>query len=232
MAISFSRTREQLRTMILGKLGVLAAGGTVTTADSDLTYEAIDLRLKEMHRLGIFWRKVITRPLSFTVPANVASASASVDVLFPISMRVVNGSQDDDVQIVGIREYADISDKTYQGVPTKVLYNGSAEFIFWPVPTASTTAKLVYEKIADDTSASAAVDVDISMVRWLRDIIAYDLGDTFKQDEPTMVRFMAEAEKAEKNIRKLSVERVDYAPVEVDEFYSRQTGTKRDWDTG
>ena len=232
MAISFSRTREQLRTMILGKLGVLAAGGTVSTADSDLTYEAIDLRLKEMHRLGIFWRKVTTRPLSFTIPANIGSASASVDVLFPISMHVVNGSQDDAVQIIGIREYADISDKTYQGVPTKVLYNGSAEFIFWPVPTASTTAKLVYEKIADDTSASAAADVDISMVRWLRDIIAYDLGDTFGKDNQTMVRFMAEAEKAEKNIRKLSVERVDYAPVEVDEFYSRQTGTKRDWNTG
>ena len=231
MAISFTRTREELRTLVLGKLGVLAAGGTASTADSDLTYEAIDLRLKEMHRLGIFWRKVTKQPLSFTIPANVASASASADVLFPISMHVVNGSVDDDVQIIGIREYADISDKTYQGVPTKVLYNGSAEFIFWPVPTAATTAKLVYEKIADDTAASTSPDVDVSMFRWLKDIIAYDLGDHFGKDNQTMIRFQAEAEKAERNIRKLSVERVDYAPVEIDEFYTRQTSTKRDWNT-
>lgn len=231
MSTSFSRTREQLRTLVLGKLGVLAAGATATTADSDLTYEAIDLRLKEMHRLGVFWRKVTKRPLSFTIPASTASASATADILFPISMHVVNGSVDDQVEIIGIRQYADIEDKAYQGVPTKVLYNGSAEFIFWPVPTASTTAKLVYEKIADDTAASTDPDVDVSMLRWLRDIICYDLGDHFGKDNQTMARFMAESEKAERNIRKLSVERVDYAPVAVDDFYSREVNTKRDWNT-
>ena len=231
MSTSFSRTREQVRTLVLGKLGVLAAGGTATTADSDLTYEAIDLRLKEMHRLGVFWRKVNKTPLSFTITANIGSASATADVLFPISMHVVNGSLDEQVEIIGIREYADIDNKTYSGVPTKVLYNGSAEFIFWPVPTANTTAKLTYEKIADDTAASTDPDIDVSMVRWLRDIICYDLGDHFGKDNPTMMRFQAEAEKAERNIRKLSVQRVDYAPVAVDDFYSAEVSSKRDWNT-
>ena len=136
MTITFTRTRQQLRDMVLRKLQVIGEGGSGNTNQSTVVYEAIDLRLKEMHRHGIFWRKVTKRPLSFTIPASAASASATVDILFPISMHVVNGSNDDPVEIIGVREYANIDDKNYGGVPTKALYNGSAEFIFWPVPSS------------------------------------------------------------------------------------------------
>lgn len=221
MSYSFTRTREELRDMVLSKLGVLAAGGTAAAADSTVVYEAIDLRLKEMHRLGIFWRNVTKRPLSFTITANILSASATADVLFPISMHVVNGSLDEPVEIIGIRQYAEITNKAQAGVPTKVLYNGSAEFIFHPVPTAATTAKLVYEAIADDTATSTAPDVDVSMLRWLKDIIAYDLGDVYQKSEQTMLRLERESKNAEINIRRLAVERVDYSTVMVDDYHYR-----------
>lgn len=225
MTTSFTRTREQMAALVLGKLGVLAAGNSASSDDLTVTYEAIDLRLKEMHRRGIFWRKVEKRPLSFTIPANTNSASASADILFPISMHVVNGSVDEPVDIIGAVEYASIPDKSYQGVPTKALYNGNAEFIFWPVPTAQTTAKVLYEKIIDDTAASTAPDVEVSMMRWLKDIIAYDLADHFVIPEEKVRRFAQESEKAERNIRMLAVERKDYEPIAVDDWDGNRTET-------
>jgi len=229
MSITFTRTREQVRVMVLQHLGVIAAGETPSAADSALVYEAIDLRLKELHRLGIFWRKVDKVPLSFTLTANVATASASVDILFPISMHVVDGSLDQPVQIMSVLEYAAIEDKAETGLPTKALWKGSAEWAFWPVPTANTTAKLTYEKIADDTASSTAPDVEVSMMRWLRDMVAYDLASTFGKSDQTILRMMGESEKAERNIRKLAAQRTDYRPVAVDDFRPFKTRTESDY---
>jgi len=219
MSTTFTRTRKQLADMVLRKLGVLAAGGAEVSADTELVYEAIDLRLKEMHRLGIFWRKVDKVPVSFSLSAGTTSAHVGqTDVLFPIQMTVKDGSEDEPVEIIGVREYAAIENKSESGLPTKALWKGSDEFLFHPVPTTATTAKVVYERIADDTSAGAAPDVDVPMMRWLKDIVAYDIGDDFGQDEARMARFQREAAIAERNIRKLSVERKDYAAVAVDDW--------------
>lgn len=217
MPFSFSRTRNQIATLVLSRMGVLAAGGTFSTADGDVVYEAIDLRLKEAHKLGIFWRKVDKTPLSFTITANVASASASTDVLLPLAMHIVDGSVDVPVNLVGVIKYASIIDKAEAGTPTSVIWEGGAKFKFHPVPTANTTAKLTYEKFADDTSASAAVDLDVSMLRAFRDILTYDLGDFFGMPDATMVRWKQDSEQAERAIRKLGSERVDYDRVAVDE---------------
>lgn len=217
MSISFTRTREQLRSMVLRKLGVAGASTSVVSADADVVYEAIDLRLKELHRLGIFWRKVDSLPTDFSVSAGIVSAHvATNDILFPISMTVKNVSVDDPVAIIGKPEYAAIQNKEELGIPTVALWKGSTEFAFHPVPVSSTTVKLVYEKIADDTTAGAAADVEVSMIRHLKDIVAYDIGDDFGLDEQRMQRFQAEAMQAEKNIRKLAVERKASSPVAVE----------------
>lgn len=224
MAYTFNRTRTQLANLIDSKLGVLAAGGTALSADADTIYEAIDLRLKEIHRLGIFWRKVPPVPLSFALTASTLSASATGDILFPISMTVVDGSNDCPVDIIGVREYAAIADKAEAGLPTKALWKGSAEFLFHPVPTAATTAKLVYEKYIDDTSAGATMDVDVAMLRHLANIIVYDVGDHFGIDEAKMMRWEKDAKRAELDIRKLSVERKGYSTVAVDDWGPRESG--------
>ena len=216
MSITFSRSREQLSRMVLRKLTV--QGDSDVSADMTIVYEAVDLRLKEMHRRGIFWRKVDEVAAGFTVLASTTSASVTDDILFPIKMFVKDGSLDERVDIIGPLEYAAIDDKGQTGVPEKALWKGGAEFLFWPVPTASASAGLVYQKIADDTSAGAAPDVEVSMLRWLKDLIAYDLGDDFELDEAKMARFERESEKAERNIRALNAERKDYGPVPVDDF--------------
>lgn len=205
--------------MVLRKLGILGTSTSVVSADADVVYEAIDLRLKEMHRLGIFWRKVDHVPATFTLSAGVASAHlATNDVLFPVLMTVRDVSTDDPVEIIGKVEYAGIENKGEQGTPTKVFWKGSTEFLFHPVPITGTTARLTYEKLADDTTAGSAADVEVSMMRWLKDIIAYDIADDFGVDENKIQRLMRESQVAEKNIRKLAVERKDYGPVAVEDW--------------
>src|SRR3990167_2095245 len=191
MSITFTRTREQLRSMVLRKLGVIGASTSVVSVDADVVYEAIDLRLKEMHRLGIYWRKVDEVPFTFSVDSAVASAHVlTTDIQFPILLTIRDGSSDEMVEIVGTTEWSALPDKTRQGLPEKALWAGSDEFLFYPIPVTNTSARLTYERIADDTAAGSAVDAEVSMMRWLKDIIAFDIGDDFGIDEQRMNRFM------------------------------------------
>lgn len=222
MTTSFTRTRGQIAQNVLSKVIKIGAV-SAASADYDIVNEALDLRLKEMHKLGIFWRKVTTVPVTFSLSSSIATASAGAgDILFPIKVTFTNGSEDDPVEIIGYREYAEIKDKTKGGQPEKVVWKGGSEFLFYPVPGSDGTGKLLYEKIADDTTAGAAVDVDVSMIRALTDIIKYDVADHYGISEQTQLRWMKEAEKAERDIKKLGSPRVDYCSVAVDDWKSER----------
>jgi hypothetical protein len=225
---SFTRTRNQIAQRVLGK--VIRQFTTAATIDADIVYEAIDLRLKEMHKLGIFWRKVTSVPVTFSLSSSVGTASAGAgDILFPLKMTFTNGDADDPIQIIGPKEYAAIEDKSRIGSPEKALWKGGTEFQFYPVPGSNGTAKLLYEKIADDTTSGAAVDVDVSMIRPLMDIVKYDVADDFGVDEQTQMRWRAESIQAEKDIRKLGALRIDYEPVRVDDYDGPARGRETDY---
>jgi len=230
MTTSFSLTRTQIAQRVLGKVIKLGAS-SMASADSDTVYQAIDLRLKEMSKLGTFWRKVTTVPATFSLTGGINSASAGAgDILFPVKMTFTNGDNDDPVYIIGKSEYAAIEDKARAGNPEKALWKGGTEFVFYPVPTADGTAKLLYEKIADDTSAGAAIDVEVSMIRSMIDVIKYDVADDYGIPEDIQSRWKAEARQAEIDIRKLGAQRVDYLPVAVDDFDGRQPNSRRETD--
>jgi len=231
MPIIFTRTRQQIATKVLTHI---QQATSVVSADMDLVYEALDLRLKEIHALGIFWRNVTPRDVSFTIPANVISASAASvgDMLYPIALHVVDSSLDEPIMMIGVREYQAIPDKVQAGTPEKAFWTGtqSAEFLFWPRPSAATTVKLVYHQIIDDTSSGSAVDVDVSMIRSVCDLVKYDVGEIFDVGEQTMQRWGREAEKAERRIRYLSAERKDYGIVKVEDW--TWTAPQRETDYG
>jgi hypothetical protein len=223
---SFTRTRTQIAQRVLGQVIKIGAQ-TASSADADTVYEAIDLRLKSMHKLGTFWRKVTSTPVTFSLSSSVVSASAGAgDILFPMKVTFTDGSLDEPVTIIGPREYAAIEDKGRIGTPEKAIWKGGSEFWFYPVPGSDGTAKLLYEKIADDTSLGAAVDVDVAMILPLMKLIRYDIADDFGVDEVTQNRWMKEADRAEKDIQKLAAPRIDYAAVLVDDYdatVSRET---------
>lgn len=232
MTTSFTRTRTQIAQRVLGKVLKIGAA-PAASSDYDTVYEAIDLRLKELHKRGAFWRKVTGVPVTFSLSAGIVSASAGAgDILFPLKMTWTNGTYDDPVEIVGIADYAAIVDKTRTGNPEKALWKGGTEFLLYPVPSVNGTAKLIYEKIADDTSAGAAIDVDVAMIRPMMDVIKYDLADDYGVPEGTIMRWRTEAEQADRDIRKLGAQHTDLAPVAVDDFDGRQPNSRRESDYG
>ena len=220
MTTSFTRTRTQIAQRVLGQVIKIGAV-TAASADADTVYEALDLRLKSMHKDGIFWRKVTSVPVTFSLSSSIATASAGAgDILFPMKVTFTDGSQDEPVQIIGPREYAAIEDKGRIGTPEKVVWKGGTEFLFYPVPGSDGTAKLLYEKIADDTSAGAAVDVDVAMILPLMKLVRYDIADDYGIPEQTQARWQREAMQAERDIRKLGALRIDYDAVKVDDYDS------------
>lgn len=229
MTTSFSMTRTQIAQRVLGR--VLKIGATnAATADADTVYQALDLRLKEMHKRGIFWRKVTSVPVTFSLSSSVATASAGAgDILFPLKLTFTNGDNDDPIKIIGPMEYAAIVDKDRVGDPEQAMWKGGSEFIFYPVPSANGTSKLLYEKIADDTSAGAAIDIDVSMIRPMMDLVKYDVADDFGIAEQTILRWKVEAREAELDIRRLNALRVETTDVAMDDFEAR---TRHETDYG
>src|SRR3990167_2322596 len=108
MSTSFTRTRLQIAQRVLGKVTKMSpAQASVASADLDTVYEAIDLRLKEMHKLGTFWRKVTSVPVTFSLSSSIATASAGAgDILFPMKVTFSNGDNDDPVYLINSNEYA------------------------------------------------------------------------------------------------------------------------------
>lgn len=221
MPTSFTRTRTQIAQRVLGKVIKIGAA-SAASADYDTVYEELDLQLKRLHTRGIFWRKVTSVPVTFSLSSSVATASAGAgDILFPMKVTFTNGDNDDPVQIINYRQYSEIEDKTRTGNPEKVVWKGGSEFLFYPVPGADGTAKLLYEKIADDTSAGAAVDIDVAMIGPMIDIVKYYVADDYGVPEVTVNRWAREAQMAERDIRKLNTPHVDLADVAVDDFDGR-----------
>ena len=229
MSTSFTLTREAMAASILRKLGVIASGESASVNDLAIIYEAMDLRLKELHVLGLFWRKLTTTEATFTITANTAVAATGLtDILFPVSMHVTINNNDTDIKIIDPISYSTIELKTQQGEPLYAMRRDNS-FVFWPVPTANRTAKLTYEKIIDDTQVSTAPDVEVSMMKSLITLVSSDLADSFGIDERKIIRLLKEAEMAERKIRNLSAPRVDLLPVQLDNFEYRTSNIKTDW---
>ena len=229
MSTSFTMLRLAIARRVVGQVTKASPTmASVASADLDTVYEAIDLRLKELATEGIFWRKVTTTPTTFSLSSSIATASAGAgDVLFPLKVTFTNVSQDDPVQIINYRQYAEIPDKGRVGNPEKVVWKGGSEFLFYPVPSANGTAKLLYNRIADDTTAGSAIDVDVSMIRPMMNLVRYDVADDFGVPEQIQARWERAAEQAKREIRKAGAPRVDLEAVKVDDFDGREVNSRR-----
>lgn len=227
MSVSFNLQLFEIARRVLGKVAKSApAVASVASAELDVVYQAINLRLKELHKMGLFWRKVTSVPVLFSLTGGAVSASAGAgDILFPIKITFTNNGEDNPVYLINSNEYAAIADKTTEGNPRMALWKGSSEFLFYPVPSVNGTGKLLYHKIADDTVAGSAIDVEVSMIRCMMDIVKYDVADDYGIPEDIQTRWRADARQAEIDIRKLGSPRTNLLPVAVDDFDGRGTRT-------
>jgi hypothetical protein len=209
---TFARTLPQLQKLILRKLRYLDPNESPSADDAALVNEAIDLRLKELHALGILWWNVSGATTNVAMTAGVAtvSLSAVTDLLFPVSMVLRVNGEDLPIEIISHRQYQAIPSKTESGEPEKAFFDGSTVY-FWPVPTSNYTAKLTYQAIAADTNNPDSVDIPVSMLRSFVTLVAADLVDDFGVPEAFAQRLMVQARDAAVTMRILNTERVDSA---------------------
>ena len=121
------------------------------------------------------------------------------------------------VDIIGHREYQAIEDKATTGEPEKAYVYG-ATVLLYPVPVSSGSLKLTYVPLAEDSAASTAVDMPVSMLSALADYIAAGLVDDFNVEPVRAARLMAREAPAIKMIRALSAQRIDTTTVKPDWF--------------
>lgn len=216
---SFTRTLPQFQKLVLRKLRYLDPSETPSADDAAIVNEATDLRLKELHALGMLWFNVAASATDLTLTADTASKSlaAVTDFLFPVSVKLRISGDDQPVEIISHREYQDIANKTDTGEPEKVFFSGATAY-FWPTPDDAYTVKLTYQAIAADTNSPDTPDVEVAMLRSLVTLVAADCADDFAVPEARVLRLKAEAKAAEMTLRTLNTERVSNTPVTVDYF--------------
>lgn len=219
MSTSWTRTREQLGDMIGRKLGVKDQGQTLSAEDAEIILESIDLRLKELHRLGVLWFNVAGGATSVVTTAGDATSdiSAVTDFLFPVSLMLDGTGDQSPIQIIGHLEYQAITNKTEQGEPVYAFFSGSSIYL-WPVPNATGTMKMTYQAIATDSAAATTPDVPTDMLRSLAMLCAADLLPDFDVMGSRAEIILAQATQAMRDIRALSAQRVDSATIAPEWF--------------
>ena len=194
--------------MVLRKLGVLGAGQTAAPEDAVVVFEAMDARLKELHALGTLWWNVAGAATNLTLTAGAATTTiAAADYLFPVSLMLTVGTDQQPVDIIGHSEYQSLTNKADRGEPVKAFFSGATVYL-WPVPQNSGTAQLTYQAIAADGESTNTPDVRVEALRAFALVVAADLIDDFATPEPKASRLLAQQAQALRTIRALNQERV------------------------
>lgn len=216
---SFTRTLAEMRTTILRKLNYRGIGDTASGEEAAVVDEVMNLRLKELHGLGVLWFNVspATTDVALTAGVATASLSAVTDFLYPLTMNLRVGTEDRLIEIISHHQYQSITNKAESGEPEKVYVNGSSAY-FWPTPQSNYTVKMTYHAIAADVEAAVTPDVKQEMLRCLVDIVVMDCVDDFQVPEPKAQRLMVKGMAAERRIQILNSQKIDATPVEVDYF--------------
>lgn len=211
---AFTRTREQMRDMILRKLGVKEAGQTPSSEDAEIVYEAMALRLRSLHRMGIQWYQVAPGESSVAITAGVASVSLSAitDLLFPVSVMLTVGTDQQEVEIIDHARYQAIPTKTERGEPQFVYITRSTAYM-WPVPQSNGTLKLTYEAISADLETGVAPDIPVECMMPFATLVAFDLMTDFDVTQTRQAALTMQVEPSMKTIRALTVERASTGTV-------------------
>lgn len=199
---SFTRTREQMAVQVLEKLRVLTEGEAVNAADSQRVYDAIDQRLKELHALGILWFNVNPIESSLTLTAGVESANAASNLLYVTTACINDTGNRENLKIIDSLTFNSLEDKATLGQPESV-FHANGIFYFNPIPDKAYSVKYTFQQIAEDTASNTAPDVEVSMLRALKNMVCYDLADAYSVPEQRIIRLAAEAADAIQIIRSL-----------------------------
>ncbi len=192
MATSWNLTRLQIATKVLQKLGTLARGETPDPDDSELVYDQLDMLLKELPIHGYSWPKTVSGQATLLLLAATQATALPADY-FPGTAMVSyldSSSNEVPLDLVTLEQWNKIPRKSEPGDYPRFGYIDNFNVLHtYPVQTAQRTAKLVYQQIADDTTAVGGVD--LSQI-WLKGLIyglAAALGDEFGASSDQIIRW-------------------------------------------
>lgn len=207
---AFTRTREQMRDLVARKLGVKESGQTLPAEEATIIDEGIDLRLKELHALGVLWWRVAGSEASLTTAAGVESVSLSAltDFLFPVSLMLDQNGSRRPVEIVDHATFAARGDAVARGEPDMAFFSGSTLRLS-PVPAGAYSLKLTYQAIAKDGETGQPVDVQQGAMRAFAAVVAADLVLDFQVPQDTASVLLSKQPDELKTIRTLAYQRVD-----------------------
>jgi hypothetical protein len=214
---TYSRTFEQLRDMIGRKLGVKESGQALPTEEAEIIEEGIELRLKELHALGVLWWQVAPVETDITLTAGVESAALPADFLFPVSAVLMQGAQRNSLDIVSKAGFFALPDRTAVGAPERAFFGGGVVRLN-PVPQDAYTLRIAYQAIAADTETGQPADIPVEALRAFSIVVAHDLADDFAVDPQTMQRLQMQAPGALLTIRTLNHQRATTSTIQPEWF--------------
>ena len=181
MSVTWSLTRERIADKGLEKVKAIAAGGTPEAADRSLALEALDGLLKELPWHGFSWPKTVSGQTSLTLVAATQITALPSDYYGNAVLTYLDASLNE--LPIGLVQFADwnaIIQKTQAAKYPKYGYIDNFLVLrTWPIQSANVTAKLVYQKVIDDTVASTAPDVNNQWFLSLPYGIAAEIGFEF-----------------------------------------------------
>ena len=215
---TWNRTREQVRDMVLRKLGVIGANDIPEAEDAALVDEAMDARLKELQTLNVLWWLVAPAQTSLSLTAGATDvAIAADDFLLPVTASLVVNGEQRPVEIIGHREYQEIPKKDERGQPSRVFISGSVAR-FWPAPESNFEARITYQAIAKDSETGQPLDMPAAAVRAFADLVAGDLVDDFGVEPNKGARLMAKQPAAIRTLKQVAAQPVAAVAVAPDWF--------------
>lgn len=195
-------TVRDLCTASLQRLGVVAAGETPSSEDTQVALDRLNV-LKESWRTERLFTYALVRT-TWTIAANdgIYTIGAGGDIpiarpVFPLRIRLINTAvtptQEFGIRVLTDAEYAAIPQKSLTSPwPSAVYYNPTSPLgtlTFWPVPTVATLQGVIYAP--NDSAVLALTDVlDVPPGYQLlyQDNLAVHLAPDFeKQPAPVLV---------------------------------------------
>jgi hypothetical protein len=192
MSTTWTLTAGEICRDALEHLNVVGSGETVSADDQNVALRALDAVLKELPLVGYHWPKlsgeasltwVLADPDVITLPADFFN--------YPLVWKTVSGELIPLIQIPH-SEWIAKTDKTQTAEQVTHFYVDPAKVLhFWPIPTADPVAKIQYQKIVDDASATVTPDVLQTMKNALGYGVANELTLKFGIDQAKRVEINA-----------------------------------------
>jgi hypothetical protein len=200
--------RDKLAASVLRKLGELGRGKPVDPGDVSIIHDALNLRLKEMHRLGTLWFKInpIATEMILSANSKTLTLDPSINMVYPITLHGVEN--DTEYKLIPFSHigYQNIPDKDESGSPLRYRIHNN-QIVCYPVPEEDFTLRLTYAAEVDESVSGTAVDIPGWAFRCLKIILAYDVADDFRvsrEDKADLKSEMYEAEQKLSNMLSMS----------------------------